>query len=120
MLPEIAERVATSAELEAIRSLGEAAAGPSLLALWVRKEAYLKAAGIGLAREMHTFPCPSGQTLALPDPGAGSVHVAMIDTGGPCLAAVAASPGGFVHSMWLHPGGDGSGTGDVRPDRLEG
>jgi len=120
MLPEIAERVATAGELEAIRSLGERHAGPALLALWVRKEAYLKAAGIGLAREMHTFPCPAGQTLALPDPGAGSVHVAMIDTGGPCLAAVAASPGGFVHSMWLHPGGDGSDARDVRPDQLEG
>jgi len=56
----------------------------------------------------------------LPDPGTGSVQVAMIDTGGPCLAAVAASPGGFVHSMWLHPGGDGSDTGDVRPDLLAG
>lgn len=117
MLPEIAERVATDAELAAIRSLGETAAGPALLALWVRKEAFLKAAGIGLAREMHTFSCPAGQELALPGSGAGSVRVQMIDTGGPCLAAVAASPEGFVHTMWLHPGGDGSAARDVRPDQ---
>lgn len=110
MLPEIADRVATPDELSALESLSEPARASALLALWVRKEALLKAAGIGMAREMHTFPCPVAQPLALPIAEGGAVEVRTLDTGGPCEAAVAVSPGSTVHFKWLHPGGEGSGT----------
>lgn len=110
MLPDIADRVATPEELSALDGLSEATRAAALLALWVRKEALLKAAGIGMAREMHTIACPEAQPLALPTVEAGLVEVRRLDTGGPCEAAVAVSPGSFVHFKWLHPGGEGSGA----------
>ena len=110
MLPEIADRVATPNELSALASISEPARASALLALWVRKEALLKAAGIGMAREMHTFPCPEAQPLTLPIADGGAIEVLALDTGGPWEAAVAVSPGSFVNFKWLHPGGEGSGT----------
>lgn len=110
MLPEIADRVATPDELSALATRPEPARAAALLALWVRKEALLKAAGIGMAREMHTFPCPEAQPLSLPIAEGGAIEVRALDTGGPCEAAVAVSPGSSVHFKWLHPGGEGGGT----------
>jgi 4'-phosphopantetheinyl transferase len=110
MLPEIADRVGTADEIAALRDLPEMTRASALLALWVRKEALLKAAGIGMAREMHTFPCPESQVLTLPTASAEAIEVRRLDTGGPCEAAVAVSPGSSVHLKWLHPGGEGGGT----------
>ena len=110
MLPEIADRVATPEELSELNSLAELPRASALLALWVRKEALLKAAGIGMAREMHTLSCPEARLLTLPTASAEAIHVLRIDAGSGCEAAVAVSPGSFVQFNWLHPGGEGSGA----------
>src|SRR3546814_17976844 len=62
-----------------------------LLSLWVRKEALLKAAGIGLAVEMDRFEAPADRVLALPgDVRTGSAVIRLFDGAEGCLAAVAA------------------------------
>ncbi len=108
MLPEIADRVGTPQELSELNLLAAQPRARALLALWVRKEALLKAAGIGMAREMHTLSCPEAGLLTLPTTGAEAVQVLRLDAGGGCEAAVAVSPGSFVQFKWLHPGGEGS------------
>lgn len=65
-MPELAGRIAHPDEMRHLDALPAAALGQALLALWVRKEAFLKAAGIGLEREMDTFPAPEGVALPLP------------------------------------------------------
>src|SRR5690606_24842401 len=66
-MPELAERVAHPDELCELAPLGAHALGEALLAMWVHKEALLKAAGIGLEREMDSFVAP--WRVALPLPG---------------------------------------------------
>jgi 4'-phosphopantetheinyl transferase len=75
----------------------------ALLALWVRKEAFLKAAGIGLEREMQTFPAPDNALLTLPRPGGKQARLQMLDVGPYWVAAVAGSPDTPVECAWLRP-----------------
>ena len=90
-MPELAERVAHPDELRELAPLGAHALGEALLAMWVRKEALLKAAGIGLEREMDSFVAPWRVALPLPGdtfPGR-SVELHALDTPGwACAAAV--------------------------------
>lgn len=85
----------------AIAALPRESRGPALLALWVRKEAFLKAAGTGLGQEMHTFVAPEGAMLPLPR--GGVCRVAMLDAGPEWVAAVAGAPGTTVTSTWVRP-----------------
>lgn len=101
-MPGIAERICTPAEHDALRGLLEPDRSAALLALWVRKEALLKAAGIGLACEMDSFHAPAGRRLSLPA-GDGIAEVRMLDAGHGCLAAVASVPGAAVDCAWLRP-----------------
>lgn len=101
-MPGIAERICTVAEHDALHGLSEPARSAALLGLWVRKEALLKAAGIGLACEMDSFHAPAGQRLSLPA-GNGVAEVRMLDAGRGCLAAVAGMPGALVDCAWLRP-----------------
>lgn len=102
VIADLAPCVCTSGEDAALRGLPERERRAGLLALWVRKEALLKAAGIGLAREMSGFAAPAGRVLAMPA-GEGSAVIRMLDAGNPCVAAVAAAPGHVVDWAWLRP-----------------
>lgn len=86
-LPEIADRVCTPAEADAMRQLEASARARALLELWVRKEALLKAAGIGLERAMETFDAPVGVPLRLE--GLEAVRARMLASGPDCVAAIA-------------------------------
>ncbi len=104
VVPEIAERVchpADSADLAALPGLTRSEA---MLALWVRKEAFLKAAGIGLQREMQTFAAPQNALLELPE--GGTVRVRMLDVGPQWVAAVASAPELQVKCAVFHPHDD--------------
>ncbi|HVI59259.1 MAG TPA: 4'-phosphopantetheinyl transferase superfamily protein [Luteimonas sp.] len=105
-MEEIAGRVLHPGEHAAVAGLPEPARARELLALWVRKEALLKAAGIGLAREMDSFRAPDGEPVALPamdgPDGAGAV-VRMLDAGPGWVAAVAGLPGLRAVANWLPP-----------------
>lgn len=69
-----------------------------LLELWVRKEAVLKALGLGLARPMASFRAPEGSRLRLRD--ALGAHVELEAhthaDAGHCIAALAL-PAGAIH-----------------------
>lgn len=100
VVPEIADQVCHPSDT-GIDALPGLARSQALLALWVRKEAYLKAAGTGLQREMQTFAAPNGALLDLPY--GGSVRVLMLEAGPVWTAAVASAPHLPVISAQLRP-----------------
>lgn len=105
-LLEIADLVCAPAELEEARGSSEPAM--SLLRTWVRKEALLKAAGVGLSRAMHEFAVPEGVPLPLHAHGDERVSVHMLDVEPGCVAAVAVPVGAAVRLHCLNPPEPGS------------
>jgi 4'-phosphopantetheinyl transferase len=107
-MPAIAERVVHPVEAGAMASLPADQQPASLLALWVRKEALLKAAGIGLAREMDTFQAPADHAVAMPaadGPDGGDVVIRMLDIGPDWTGAIAGLPMVALKTAWLLPPG---------------
>lgn len=106
-LPGIAGSVCHPSELQSLAGFAEPAYSRALLALWVRKEALLKAEGVGLAREMNTFRASAGEAFALAgrtrDSSACSVRLAMLDVGERWTAAVAAPCDAAVECHRLRP-----------------
>ena len=105
-LPEIAERVLHPAEVAAFARLPQAQLAAALLSLWVRKEALLKAAGIGLAREMETFQAPADLPVAMPaadGPDGADAVVHMLGVGPDWVAAIASLPMLAIKTVWLQP-----------------
>lgn len=104
-MPEIAARIVHRAEAAEFAALAMPQRSAALLALWVRKEALLKAAGIGLAREMDTFEAPAEVPLPAehgPDGTDAVIH--MLDAGADWVAAVAGvSMRVPPVTTWLHP-----------------
>ena len=92
VMPEIAERVCHRDELVHLARLQGAERAAGLLGLWVRKEAYLKAAGVGLAREMDTFVLPEGEASILHPGAAAQVSTDLLRLGPDIVCAVARSP----------------------------
>ena len=107
LMPEIAGRVCHSTDAAVLAGFIGASWNAQLLALWVRKEALLKAAGIGLARDMNTFALPEDGVLQLSSPEGSLTRVQLLEIGPDWMAAVAAPPGAAVKMAWLRPcGGD--------------
>jgi 4'-phosphopantetheinyl transferase len=106
-MPAIADHVWHPDEARVLAALPQPEQATALLRLWVRKEALLKAAGIGLSREMHSFVAPAEQALPLPlaDGGDGVVRavVRMLDVGPAWLAALASVDGNGPQVAWLQP-----------------
>lgn len=103
-MPEIAASVAHPREMAALSALPEPQRATELLALWVRKEALLKAAGIGLAQTMASFEAPPDTPLALPGGGqTGKMRIRMLEGHGAWMAAVATGEAEPVASAWLRP-----------------
>lgn len=100
VMPQVADWISHPRD-DGLDRPGTAAHNAALLELWVRKEAFLKAAGIGLSRDMHTFPAPENALMDLPE--GGSSRVRMIDAGPNWVAAVAGAPGAEVTLAWLSP-----------------
>src|SRR5690606_20027407 len=75
--------------------------GRALLDLWVRKEALLKAAGIGLECGMETFSAPAGVPLPLPGGrfAGRETSLQMVDAGRDWACAAAAPPGTRIARM---------------------
>lgn len=99
LVPELAERICSPAELRHYAAMGPEA----LLALWVRKEAVLKACGWGLGVEMSGIEVPDGASCVLPRDGR-RVHVAMLPVGAAHVGALASpGPDGIRHVPWWRP-----------------
>lgn len=99
-LPEIAELVCHRSEL-GFAGNGQPPSASRLLELWVRKEALLKAAGVGLSRAMTGFSAPPGVELPLSATAGDSTQLQMLDAGPDCVAALAAPPGSRADCTWL-------------------
>ena len=102
-LPEIAARICHPSEAAVLAGMPDQARAAALLTLWVRKEAFLKAEGIGLAREMTDFPAADGDLLPMASVPGGRARVRMIEAGKQCVVAVAGPPDAPIHSAWIHP-----------------
>lgn len=106
-LPGIAASVCHPSELQSLAGFAEPAYSRALLALWVRKEALLKAEGVGLAREMNSFRANAGEAFPLAgrtrDTAACSVRLAMLDVGERWTAAVATPCDAAVECRRLQP-----------------
>ena len=105
-LPGIASSVMHPAEVSDLSRMSNEVRTQALLELWVRKEALLKASGIGLMREMPSFQAPVGQAVGLPaadgaEGAAATLH--MLEAGPLWVAAIAALPEARFHASWLFP-----------------
>ena len=100
---ELAGSVCHPRDAADISGLDVCARGAAMLALWVRKEALLKAAGVGLAVPMASFAAPEHPALWLPVLFAGPVRVQMLAAGPSCVVAVAGATGSEVECRWLRP-----------------
>ncbi len=100
-LRPVADLVCTSREAEAMQRAG-ADFDARLLELWVRKEAVLKALGLGLARPMASFQAPVGVPLRLRDAQGARLALAVHAhaDAGECVAALAL-PARATHQWML-------------------
>ncbi len=106
VMAEIAGCVCHPSEADELAGLDETTRAAAMLALWVRKESVLKAAGIGLAVPIESFAAPEHAALSLPGLFPDTVQVQMLDAGNACLAAVAGARGVAIDCRWLWPGCD--------------
>lgn len=103
VMEEIAGRVLQPGEAAELSALPEPVRGKALLELWVRKEAVLKAAGVGLAVPMETFAAPEHARLMLHGLCAGPIQIRMLQAGPRCVAAIAGRSGVAIKCQWLRP-----------------
>lgn len=101
-MDEIAGLATHADELDALACLDEGERMRALLAIWVRKEAYLKAEGVGLRRSPSAFPAMTGIRLPSLHAAAG-LELRMLEAGPHHVAAVALPWGSDVHGFWLWP-----------------
>lgn len=102
-LPDIAARICHPSEAAALAGLDAQERAAELLALWVRKEAFLKAEGIGLAREMADFQAADGDRLPSASVPGEYMHVRMVEAGPGCVVAIAGPVDAVIHHAWIHP-----------------
>lgn len=108
-MQEIAGRVCHGDEHARIAACRDTEQGGALLDLWVRKEAFLKAAGVGLAREMDTFALPEGAPTVLHPGQTAEVSVDRLDLGPDVACALARRPGVRYVAGWVRPTGTSGG-----------
>ncbi len=105
LLDGLAATVCHPREMAHWQGLASTDSGRYLLELWTRKEALLKAAGIGLAHDMNRFRVGPG-ALALHElqPGlAGIASTQLLPVHADYLVALAADPAQSVRWHWLAP-----------------
>lgn len=104
-MSSIRDRIVHPGDEVVLAGLPSAAEGRALLELWVRKEAVLKAAGIGLECEMDRFCVPGDGVVPLPggDRAGSTTQVRLLDAGPERVVAVAGPPGLEVTFLDLHP-----------------
>lgn len=101
---ELLSDVAHPEEAETFRDLGDPQVRIALLELWVRKEAALKALGVGLRTPMASFvAAPDVPVLLHREEGPISLTVASVDMGLDWRAAVASTGSRAIASRWLQP-----------------
>lgn len=101
----IAEEVWHSTECAGMERTTRAQRGRALLETWVRKEAYLKASGVGLLAPMTQFALPENAVLPLLHDGErpGLVRTGLLDLLPDYVVALCAAPEQPVHVVLLEP-----------------
>lgn len=112
-MSELATQVCHPNELRVLARWPVAQRNRELLRLWVRKEALLKALGVGLALEMSRFEAPAGMPVYLPNNINYEFYVIDLPVGEQWHAALASAPGVRSDWVWL-----GAPPADVVADRL--
>ncbi len=109
-LPDIADRFFSSREANALRALPDNLRTLSFLRLWTRKEAYLKACGLGLAGPLNSFEVTADESddllgIRSTDGSTCDVWLKSIDVGAGYVAAVASQGHGWRVSVrdWSQP-----------------
>ena len=101
-MPELIDSVCTMTERQRLLHDPAAIALP-LLELWVRKEALLKACGLGMSLEMRSIEAPADDWVPLPEDGR-EVRLRMLPAGDGHVAALASvTHGALVVGTWLAP-----------------
>lgn len=106
VLPEIADSICHPAERGTLAGLEAPARAMALMRLWVRKEALLKAAGVGLEREMSGFSVLADEVPLNPEEDR-ITRLEMLAVGPDCLGAVARPPELALRFVRLAPGEGG-------------
>lgn len=101
-MEDIAASVCHPQEWEALASWPAQSRATALLELWVRKEAALKAAGVGLEVPMESFMAPHSTPVRVPG-FATCWQVTTVDAGPNATAAVAGVAGTKVECVHLRP-----------------
>lgn len=104
-LHEIAHSLCHPEETAQLATLSTSQRAAWLLALWVRKEAFLKAEGVGLEREMSSFVAADGTVIASSSLPGTWFEVRTLDAGPDQVLAVAMPPGSAVHLVRPAPAG---------------
>lgn len=101
-MDEIAGSICHADEWTSVGSMPASLRATALLELWVRKEAMLKAVGVGLDVPMTSFVAPHSGAAQVPGFDA-CWRVSRIDAGPQAVAAVAAAEGVEIEHVWLRP-----------------
>ena len=104
VMQDIASRLCHPEELEAIEGLDEGDRASALLELWVRKEAALKATGVGFAVEPDSFALSANHTVRIQGDSRGCA-VRLLAAGSRWKVAVAGPPAADVEYAWTGPRG---------------
>jgi 4'-phosphopantetheinyl transferase len=107
---ELAAQFFSRREVEALSALSAHAHTRAFFNCWTRKEAYIKARGMGLSLPLYCFDVSlaPGEPAALlatrgDEPGAERWSLRAIDVGAAYVAAVAVEGGGWRLRCWLWP-----------------
>ncbi len=94
-MSDLVPSICTPAEARQLMTLGTASRESALLALWTRKEALLKAFGVGLAEALVTLSAQEGEWVAAPPLAAGLAS---------CRASMLSLPPGLVGALAVPAG----------------
>lgn len=103
-LLDLAERICHPNELTALNAIPAHARDAELLRLWVRKEALLKAIGVGLRWEMSGFEAVVDAPINVINNIEYGIQISDLKDIRSWVAAVASVPGASLRWTWLTPG----------------
>ncbi len=112
---DLAERICHPAELPVLARLPDQAREAALLRLWVRKEAWLKAVGVGLAWDMSAFEAPADAPVIFTNHIKYDLQITDINEVYWWCVSLAMAPDVALEWSWLEPGERASGPASMAP-----
>lgn len=100
---DLAERICHPVELRALTGLPDRVREAALLRLWVRKEAWLKAVGVGLAWDMSAFEAPVDAPVIFTNHMKYDLQIIDINEINGWCVSLAMAPEVALEWSWLEP-----------------